>query len=101
MGMSVIFIEMLSLGYGDVVIIEELNLIIFKGEIIVFIGSNGCGKLIFLCLLVCLMKLRGGLVLLEGRVIVKFLMKEVVKEFVILLQGFLVLEGLIVYQLVK
>ncbi len=44
MGMSAISTETLSLGYGDAVIIDELNLTIPKGEITVFIGSNGCGK---------------------------------------------------------
>lgn len=43
-GMSAISTETLSLGYGETVIIDELNVAIPKGEITVLIGSNGCGK---------------------------------------------------------
>lgn len=71
MGMSAISTETLSLGYGDAVIIDELNLTIPKGEITVFIGSNGCGKSTLLRSLARLMKPRGGSVLLEGRAIAK------------------------------
>lgn len=87
MGMSAISTETLSLGYGDAVIIEELNLTIPKGEITVFIGSNGCGKSTLLRSLARLMKPRGGSVLLEGRAIAKLPTKEVAKELAILPQG--------------
>lgn len=80
MGMSAISTETLSLGYGDAVIIDELNLTIPKGEITVFIGSNGCGKSTLLRSLARLMKPRGGSVLLEGRAIAKLPTKEVAKE---------------------
>ena len=42
--MSAISTETLSLGYGETVIIDELDVAIPKGEITVLIGSNGCGK---------------------------------------------------------
>lgn len=87
MGMSAISTETLSLGYGDAVIIDELNLTIPKGEITVFIGSNGCGKSTLLRSLARLMKPRGGSVLLEGRAIAKLPTKEVAKELAILPQG--------------
>lgn len=65
--MSAISTETLSLGYGETIIIDELNLTIPKGEITVFIGSNGCGKSTLLRSLARLMKPKGGSVLLEGR----------------------------------
>lgn len=38
--MSAISTETLSLGYGETIIIDELNLTIPKGEITVFIGAT-------------------------------------------------------------
>ncbi len=34
----------LTLGYGEKVIIDELDIEIPKGKVTVLIGSNGCGK---------------------------------------------------------
>nr|WGD71844.1 ABC transporter ATP-binding protein [Bacillus subtilis]WGD75477.1 ABC transporter ATP-binding protein [Bacillus subtilis] len=101
MGMSAISTETLSLGYGDAVIIDELNLTIPKGEITVFIGGNGRGKSTLLRSLARLMKPRGGSVSLEGRAIAKLPTKEVAKELAILPQGPSAPEGLTVHQLVK
>ena len=36
--------QSLSLGYGDKLIINDMNIEIPKGEITVFIGANGCGN---------------------------------------------------------
>ena len=85
--MSAISTETLSLGYGETIIIDELNLTIPKGEITVFIGSNGCGKSTLLRSLARLMKPKGGSVLLEGSSIAKLPTKEVAKELAILPQG--------------
>ncbi|KAA6450586.1 ABC transporter ATP-binding protein [Bacillus swezeyi] len=99
--MSAISTETLSLGYGETIIIDELNLTIPKGEITVFIGSNGCGKSTLLRSLARLMKPKGGSVLLEGSSIAKLPTKEVAKELAILPQGPSAPEGLTVLQLVK
>ena len=99
--MSAIFTEGLSLGYGETMIIDELNVSIPKGEITVFIGSNGCGKSTLLRSLARLMKPMGGSVLLEGHSIAKLPTKEVAKQLAILPQGPEAPEGLTVHQLVK
>lgn len=99
--MSAISTEGLSLGYGETMIIDELNVSIPKGEITVFIGSNGCGKSTLLRSLVRLMKPMGGSVLLEGHSIAKLPTKEVAKQLAILPQGPEAPEGLTVHQLVK
>ncbi|MFJ5964618.1 MULTISPECIES: ABC transporter ATP-binding protein [unclassified Bacillus (in: firmicutes)] len=99
--MSAISTEGLSLGYGETIIIDELNVSIPKGEITVFIGSNGCGKSTLLRSLARLMKPMGGSVLLEGHSIAKLPTKEVAKELAILPQGPEAPEGLTVHQLVK
>ncbi|AVM25340.1 ABC transporter ATP-binding protein [Bacillus pumilus] len=99
--MSAISTEDLSLGYGETMIIDELNVSIPKGEITVFIGSNGCGKSTLLRSLARLMKPMGGSVLLEGHSIAKLPTKEVAKQLAILPQGPEAPEGLTVHQLVK
>ncbi len=99
--MSAISTNTLSLGYGDSLIIDELNVTIPKGEITVFIGSNGCGKSTLLRSLARLMKPKGGSVLLEGKSIAKLPTKEVARELSILPQGPAAPEGLTVLQLVK
>lgn len=99
--MSSISTEGLSLGYGETMIIDELNVSIPKGEITVFIGSNGCGKSTLLRSLARLMKPMGGSVLLEGHSIAKLPTKEVAKQLAILPQGPEAPEGLTVHQLVK
>jgi len=100
-GMSAISTETLSLGYGETVIIDELDVAIPKGEITVLIGSNGCGKSTLLRSLARLMKPRGGSVLLEGKAIAKLPTKEVARELAILPQSPSAPEGLTVHQLVK
>lgn len=43
-GMDAICTNALTLGYGEEDIIEELDLVIPKGKITVFIGGNGSGN---------------------------------------------------------
>ncbi|MGL4345542.1 MAG: ABC transporter ATP-binding protein [Cellulosilyticaceae bacterium] len=42
--MSCIRTKHLKIGYGDLIIVDELNLAIPKGKITTIIGANGCGK---------------------------------------------------------
>lgn len=93
--------QSLTLGYGDSVIIDELNLTIPKGEITVFIGGNGCGKSTLLRSVARLLKPRSGAVLLQGEAIAKMSTKEVAKQMAILPQSPVAPEGLTVLQLVK
>lgn len=91
----------LTLGYGDQVIIENLNITIPKGKITVFIGGNGCGKSTLLRSLARLLKPKGGDVILDGEDIAKLGTKEVAKKLAILPQSPTTPEGLTVYELVK
>ncbi len=59
--------QSLSLGYGDKLIINDMNIEIPKGEITVFIGANGCGKSTLLRSVARLLKPQSGSVLLEGK----------------------------------
>ncbi|WP_100013192.1 ABC transporter ATP-binding protein [Lentibacillus sediminis] len=91
----------LTLGYGDQVIIEDLDIEIPKGEITVLIGANGCGKSTLLRSLARLLKPKGGDVVLDGEAIAKMGTKEVAKKMSILPQSPATPEGLTVHELVK
>ncbi|WP_404453781.1 ABC transporter ATP-binding protein [Virgibacillus necropolis] len=91
----------LTLGYGEDIIIDDLNIEIPKGEITVFIGGNGCGKSTLLRSLARLLKPKGGDVVLDGADIAKLGTKEVAKKLSILPQSPVTPEGLTVTELVK
>ena len=42
--MKSIEIKKLSLNFGEVVVLKDLNLTIEKGEFLVLLGASGCGK---------------------------------------------------------
>ncbi|TMN21233.1 ABC transporter ATP-binding protein [Lentibacillus cibarius] len=91
----------LTLGYGDDIIIDDLDLAIPQGEITVFIGSNGCGKSTLLRSLARLLKPKGGDVVLNGEDIAKISTKEVAKKLAILPQSPATPDGLSVKELAK
>ncbi|MEX3624860.1 ABC transporter ATP-binding protein [Viridibacillus arvi] len=91
----------LTLGYGDSVIIKDLNIAIPKGEITVLIGGNGCGKSTLLRSIARLLKPTHGTVLLEAEDVFKLSTKQVAKKLSILPQSPTAPEGLTVLQLVK
>ncbi|MBM7600734.1 iron complex transport system ATP-binding protein [Virgibacillus halotolerans] len=91
----------LTLGYGEDIIIDDLNITIPKGEITIFIGGNGCGKSTLLRSLARLLKPKGGDVVLNGEDIAKMGTKDVAKKLSILPQGPVTPEGLTVMELVK
>ena len=93
--------QSLTLGYGESIIIDSLDLTIPKGEITVFIGGNGCGKSTLLRSIARLLKPKAGGVLLHGEAIAKLSTKEVAKQMAILPQSPVPPEGLTVLQLVK
>lgn len=99
--METLFANNLTLGYGDQIIIDELNIEIPKGKITVMIGGNGCGKSTLLRSMARLLQPKSGEVVLDGNVIAKMNTKEVAKQMAILPQGPITPEGLSVYQLVK
>jgi iron complex transport system ATP-binding protein len=91
----------LTLGYGESIIIDDLNIKIPKGEITVFIGGNGCGKSTLLRSLARLLKPKSGNVLLYGKEIAKMKTKEIAQKLAILPQSPVAPDGLSVYELVK
>ncbi|MDG5471728.1 ABC transporter ATP-binding protein [Jeotgalibacillus sp. ET6] len=93
--------QTLTLGYGDSIIIEELDLTIPKGEISVLIGGNGCGKSTLLRSMARLLKPQNGEVMLNGKEINRYSTRKVAQEMAILPQSPTAPEGLTVLQLVK
>jgi iron complex transport system ATP-binding protein len=91
----------LTLGYGEDIIIDDLNIDIPKGEITVFIGGNGCGKSTLLRSMARLLKPKEGGVVLHGADIAKMPTKDVAKQLAILPQSPVSPEGLSVEDLVK
>ncbi|MFC7063322.1 ABC transporter ATP-binding protein [Halobacillus seohaensis] len=91
----------LTLGYGDQVIIDSLDIKIPKGKVTVLIGGNGCGKSTLLRSLARLLKPKSGEVILDSSDISKMRTKDVAKKMAILPQSPTTPEGLSVYQLVK
>ena len=61
--------EAVSVGYGDRVIIEPMDVAVPAGAVTSIIGPNGCGKSTLLKALSRTMPLRGGAVYLNGAAI--------------------------------
>lgn len=99
--MNSIETQALSIGYGESLIIDDLNLTIPKGQISVFIGGNGCGKSTLLRSVARLLKPTSGSVIIEGKQVTSIHTKELAKKMAVLPQSPIAPEGLTVYQLVK
>ena len=100
-GMDAIRTNALTLGYGEEDIIEELDLVIPKGKITVFIGGNGSGKSTLLRSLARLLKPKDGSVVLDGADIARTPTKKIAQKLSILPQSPVAPEGLTVLELVK
>ncbi|MCQ4118465.1 ABC transporter ATP-binding protein [Rhodococcus tibetensis] len=92
--------EDLSLGYGDRIIVENLNLEVKTGVITTVIGPNGCGKSTLLRALGRLLKPRSGSVVLDGKAIGSLRTKDVARTLGMLPQAPIAPEGLTVADLV-
>ncbi|AHK31214.1 phosphonate ABC transporter ATP-binding protein [Rhodococcus opacus PD630] len=90
----------LSLGYGDRVIVDHLDLEVRTGVITTVIGPNGCGKSTLLRALGRLLRPRNGSVLLDGKAIGSMRTKDVARTLGMLPQAPLAPEGLTVADLV-
>lgn len=90
----------LTLGYGDRLVVDELDLEIEPGVVTTVIGPNGCGKSTVLRALARLLRPRTGQVLLDGRAIATMRTKEVARVLGMLPQSPVAPEGLTVAELV-
>ena len=69
--MSLISVRNLSLSYGNVVVLERLNLEVAQQEFCAIVGASGCGKSTFLRLLLSEERASGGEILVDGKPIAK------------------------------
>ncbi|MGU3437485.1 ABC transporter ATP-binding protein [Actinomycetes bacterium M1A6_2h] len=92
--------EGVSVGYGDRIVVDGLDLAIKTGVITTVIGPNGCGKSTLLRSLGRLLKPRTGQILLDGKAIHSMKTKEVARILGMLPQAPIAPEGLRVADLV-
>ena len=67
--MNSIEIKDLSLNFGDVKVLKDLNLAVKKGEFLVLLGASGCGKSTLLRMIAGLEDINSGEISLGGKVI--------------------------------
>jgi iron complex transport system ATP-binding protein len=89
-----------TLGYGDTVVVERLDLDVLDGAVTAVIGPNGCGKSTLLRALGRLLRPRTGEVLLDGERIDRLPTREVARALGLLPQSPVAPEGLTVADLV-
>lgn len=90
-----------TIGYGDRVIVNNLDVTIPDGQITSIIGPNGCGKSTLLKALSRLLNTKSGEICLDGKNIQTQPTKEVAKKITILPQSPDVADGLTAGELVS
>lgn len=63
----IIKVDHMTKSYGDNIVLEDINTVVNKGDIIAIIGPSGCGKSTFIRTLNLLEKPDSGSVLLDGQ----------------------------------
>ncbi|GAA2892866.1 ABC transporter ATP-binding protein [Streptosporangium fragile] len=92
--------EGLTLGYGDRVVVESLDLVVPPGEITVIVGANACGKSTLLRSLSRLLTPREGRVVLDGKEVHRMPAKKLARTLGLLPQSPVAPEGITVLDLV-
>lgn len=92
--------EQLSLGYGDRVVVDSLDLTIPTGRITTIVGANACGKSTLLRAMARLLAPRNGRVVLDGKDLHRLPTKEVARTLGLLPQSPIAPEGIAVADLV-
>jgi iron complex transport system ATP-binding protein len=91
----------LTLGYGDYIVLKDIDVKIPKNKITILVGSNGCGKSTLLKTMARLLKPMSGKVFIEDMNIFEKSSKEIAKELAILTQSPQAPNDLTVFNLVK
>ncbi len=92
--------ENVTLGYGDRVVVEALDLAVPPGRITAIVGANACGKSTLLRAMSRLLAPRTGRVLLDGKDLHRLNTKEVARTLGLLPQSPIAPEGIVVGDLV-
>ena len=91
----------LSLGYGENVVVEALDLVLPAGRVTAVVGPNGCGKSTLLGGLARLHAPRAGSVLLDGRDLARMRPRDAARRVGLLPQSAEAPDGLTVRDLVR
>lgn len=59
--------ENLTIGYGDFVLMKEINFAVKQGDIFIIMGGSGCGKSSLLRVLTGLMPAQSGTICIDGK----------------------------------
>ncbi|MDZ7841680.1 MAG: ABC transporter ATP-binding protein [Gammaproteobacteria bacterium] len=70
----------LSVGYGQVTVLKDVDLLVDKGEIVAMLGSNGAGKTTTLLSIVGLLKRDSGSIQFRNRDIGKLTTEDIVRS---------------------
>ncbi len=96
-----IVLDSLSAGYGQTLIVDDIQLTIPHGKMTVLAGANGSGKSTLLSTIARMLKPLGGSVRLDGQTIHTMPTRAVARQLGILPQSPLTPEGLTVFELVS
>ncbi|WP_051822610.1 ABC transporter ATP-binding protein [Desulfonatronum thiodismutans] len=66
-GEPLIRVQALTTGYGERIILRDVNLEVFPGEVVILLGGSGCGKSTLLKQMIGLERPMSGTVLISGR----------------------------------
>ncbi len=92
--------EGVTLAYGDLRVVEDLDLAIAPGEVTAVVGANGCGKSTVLRALGRLLSPTSEQVLLDGRDVHRMRSRDVARTLGLLPQSPTAPEGIVVADLV-
>jgi iron complex transport system ATP-binding protein len=91
----------LSAGYGENLVLQDLDLVIPCGRITAIVGANACGKSTLLKALSRLIAPKSGEVLLDGRAIHRLPTRELARRLGLLPQSPIAPDGITVMDLVS
>ncbi len=92
--------ERLSAGYGDRLVIEQLDLIVPPGGVTAIVGANACGKSTLLRSMSRLLAPKAGQVVLDGRAVHRMPAKQLARTLGLLPQSPIAPDGITVADLV-
>lgn len=72
-------LSQLSVNYGAIQALQDINLVVYPGEVVTLIGANGAGKTTTLRAISRIVKVRFGQILYDGRDITRRRAPEMVK----------------------
>jgi len=93
-------VERLTLGYGDRVVVDDLDLVVPPGRVTAIVGANACGKSTLLRSMSRLLRPRAGRVVLDGAEVHRLPARQLARTLGLLPQSPVAPEGITVADLV-